>query len=857
MAQDNDQSSTNEDVPRSDPNADQNGRDSSTPPPDQDVKGDGQDAPPPDSGQGGEDGSPSPDGQEGAGSPSPADPFLLGTGLSFDGLGTALFGGPSMETPLHLSATASLLDQAGLSLDEFSPLSLPSLGGHGPRVAVIPEDDTDEPPVPNPAPDFPFDIDEPFIRSQWAFYNSVAPGNDMNVIPVWDEFTGEGVIIGFVDDGVDYNHVELAPNYLSAYGYDAEWDLNDPFPATDEENHGTCTSSISVAARNDIGIVGVAYDASFSMTRVYSLIDGTDKYHTTLNKAYLHATYADVVNVSLGEGNFPDDSLYRDSLHALAENGRSGLGAVIVKSAGNERQDYEMLSQDQTTSYHDVIHVAATSQGGKFADFSTPGANVWVSAPGEGTIAADRPAPNGYNPNGDYEPNFDGTSASAPYVSGVAALMLEANPDLGYRDVQTILAATAKRTAEMTSETGMDREWDWQINGAEDWNGGGMHVSHDYGFGLVDALAAVRLAESWDHGAHTGANLQTSTQTLNPNAAFASGTTITSPVSVSDTIIVEHVAVSITISSDTPNPSGLRLTLASPDGTTSWLMDYNALIDWEGSSFTHTFNTSDTNVIGSSQHFGETSAGVWTLSATEIGTGNDRVLESWTLTLYGDTDDGNDLYVFTNEYGELASQDPSRAILSDVSGTDTINAAAVSSDSIIDLRDGYASTIDGAALTIQAGTVIENGHAGDGDDRLFGNGVDNELHGWRGDDYLAGHGGADELFGGTGIDTLLGGDGADLFRYDDTDEGRDQVMDFSHADDAFVFDYVQFGQSGAGTLAGDHFFTDTSSVDVGDDCFIFENSHLYYDADGTGSGDALLIAQVSGDAVQADDIVFV
>ena len=37
----------------------------------------------------------------------------------------------------------------------------------------------------------------------------------------------------------------------------------------------------------------------------------------------------------------------------------------------------------------------------------------------------------------------------------------------------------------------------WQINGATDWNGGGLHFSRDYGFGLVDALAAVRLSETW------------------------------------------------------------------------------------------------------------------------------------------------------------------------------------------------------------------------------------------------------------------------------------------------------------------------------------------------------------------------
>ena len=67
--------------------------------------------------------------------------------------------------------------------------------------------------------------------------------------------------------------------------------------------------------------------------------------------------------------------------------------------------------------------------------------------------------------------------------------MLEANPDLGYRDVQEILALSARQI-----DAGLAG---WDTNGATNWNGGGHMVSHDFGFGLVDAHAAVRLAETW------------------------------------------------------------------------------------------------------------------------------------------------------------------------------------------------------------------------------------------------------------------------------------------------------------------------------------------------------------------------
>src|SRR5262249_55514677 len=89
-----------------------------------------------------------------------------------------------------------------------------------------------------------------------------------------------------------------------------------------------------------------------------------------------------------------------------------------------------------------------------------------------------------------------GTSFAAPVVSGIVALMLEANPRLGYRDIQEILALSAR-----TVGTDASNPTDWTSNPPTNWNGGGMHVSHDYGFGEVDAKAAVRLAETWQrHG---------------------------------------------------------------------------------------------------------------------------------------------------------------------------------------------------------------------------------------------------------------------------------------------------------------------------------------------------------------------
>src|SRR5690606_4185452 len=117
---------------------------------------------------------------------------------------------------------------------------------------------------------------------------------------------------------------------------------------------------------------------------------------------------------------------------------------------------------------------------------------------------------------------FNGTSAAAPVAAGVAALILEANPGLGYRDVQEILAYSAVRADLISREDRMHEEREYfesvsgplpdairdhqpeagallehSFNSARDWNGGGHMMSHHYGFGRIDALAAVRLAETW------------------------------------------------------------------------------------------------------------------------------------------------------------------------------------------------------------------------------------------------------------------------------------------------------------------------------------------------------------------------
>jgi subtilisin-like proprotein convertase family protein len=451
-------------------------------------------------------------------------------------------------------------------------------------------------------------------------------------------------------------------------------------------------------------------------------------------------------------------------------------------------------------------------------------------------------------------------------VSGVVALMLEANADLGYRDVQTILAATAVRTSGMVSAEG--KPWDWQINGAENWNGGGMHASHDYGFGLVDATAAVRLAESWSQTAHTHANQETRTASQAGSQAIPDGssTGASSTINIGTDIMVQQAVVTVDINH--PRFDDLEITLTSPDGTSSVLMYHPGIegiaqeLDISASDYlaakTSTFNDTDTTwSFMTVTPFGEYGQGDWVLTVRDTVSGDTGTFDAWSLTLYGDNPSADDYYIYTDEYASLAAGDVSRATLEDDSGTDTINASAVTGNSVINLTPGAVSTIAGASLTMAANTTIEHAHTGDGNDVITGNTAANNLFGWRGNDAISGGAGNDLLSGGMGADTLTGGDGNDIFYYGSPDEGGDFVMDFSHADDVFNFLFSEFGQSGTGTLAAESFFTSSGSVNVSSACFYFESDTLWYDQDGANDEAAVQIAQVMGDAVQADDIVFV
>ncbi|WP_291295600.1 S8 family serine peptidase [Elioraea sp.] len=589
---------------------------------------------------------------------------------------------------------------------------------------------------------------DPGLAGQWHLRNP--SGIDTNVTAVWPDYTGQGVRIGIIDDGFDLANPDLA-GVFGTGGWDARG--NDANPAAEAgDRHGTAVAGVIGADANGTGLVGIAHDATLVGFRIgYGAAGTTDQLANQLRKQ----VGVDVSNNSWGFGGFFTDNFataafapIRDALTFATAEGRDGLGTVFVFAAGNARSAGDNVNHHSIQAAPQVITVGAVDATGKVASFSTPGAALLVSAAGVNIVTTDRVGAEGYA-SGNVA-TVSGTSFAAPIVSGVVALMLEANPGLGWRDVQEILALSARQTDTANAS--------WLTNGGGGWNGGGMWFSNDYGFGIVDARAAVRLAETWE-GVSTSANLATLRSSNGAGGAIPDGTAagFAASLALAGGIDVEKVQVTLDIRHTWIGD--LRVMLVSPEGTESMLIDRPGRPP--GSTTGYGSSADDIRfTVTSNAFWGEGSAGTWALKVVDLMAGDTGQVVSWSLTALGDAARDDDIYVFTDAFAALRAADASRGTIADLAGNDTINAAAVTGRILLDLAAG-GGTIGGAALALASGTTIETVHGGDGDDALTGDRFANRLSGGRGNDMLRGGDGDDWLIGGAGDDTLDGGAGFD------------------------------------------------------------------------------------------------
>jgi hypothetical protein len=461
----------------------------------------------------------------------------------------------------------------------------------------------------------------------------------------------------------------------------ARWDdaNADAYPSgTGENGHGTAVSGIIAAEGwNGEGGRGVAPSASFTGFK-FILGDNVLDHSASQLVKNIHQTTGsfDIFNYSYGYGEnfFLDDfDDMRDAYVDGVTNGRSGKGSIYVQAAGNAFAEDPIFATTAfpfafgntnavaSLSFPQVTVVAAISADGLKSSYSTPGSGIWVSGlggegmtdPGSGTaeyvpaifttdikgcssgfsyrafIYQIKNAFNfGYddlNDQCDYTNIMNGTSSATPMVSGVIALMLEANPNLTWRDVKYILANTSRMVDFVdpfpltvygalphplgTNYGAYVYDYKWVQNSAGRW------FSNWYGFGLVDAEAAVTAAATWVPAplgtlgvydkTENAAGVWDYYQDLS-GAPIAIPEDITTPATSASAAVrsLSVEAVQVRLTTDHPNPEQLAVHLVSPSGTESRRVLVDSGIISTGSNDYY---------FMSNAFLDEDSAGAWTI----------------------------------------------------------------------------------------------------------------------------------------------------------------------------------------------------------------------------------------------------
>jgi subtilisin family serine protease len=532
----------------------------------------------------------------------------------------------------------------------------------------------------------------------YSAFSSVLPtsGFDMNVAGAWAAgYTGKGVKVAVVDTGLEIAHEDLAANVDVANSRNLLTGTTNPTPTTPGFDHGTQVAGIiGAVAFNGKGGRGVAYGATL---RGYNLLgSGVSPSILNFGNALGLASYSadnDIFNESF-ENSPTNLDPTNNSFNAINNNllsMRGNKGAIIIQSAGNDFVSFN----DNTTVCNNAnrygvscgdpatdtrrdgtlpIIVGAINADGVKSSYSNAGSAIWVVTPGgeygydsgylpgqtskdykpaivttaltgcqnaaKGTTkinALDAQGQNTNAPQCQYTALMNGTSAAAPNLSGVVALMLEANPNLGYRDVRYILAKTAKKvdanntgvttTSLITgSSAPVVLEQGWVKNAAGYW------FANAYGFGAVDAAAAVNMAKSYSGylSAQQSASLALHyLSNVNVPNGNTTGSTMTFSMSPGFSTI-EQVVMYINVTAS-PALTCNQIELTSPSGTKSILM--HAANGFSNSGVLQS-SIPGTRFM-SNAFYGEASAGNWTLRFLDYCTSTTRtsILSTATQTL--------------------------------------------------------------------------------------------------------------------------------------------------------------------------------------------------------------------------------
>lgn len=524
---------------------------------------------------------------------------------------------------------------------------------------------------------------DPLFKYAWHLNNTgqtvfastpATAGFDLNLTNTWkQQLYGKGVQIQISDDGLEDSHEDLKANF-PYLNQSKDYTLSSPYtstvaaPISADDNHGTAVAGLVAAVGwNNSGSLGVAPKAHLTIA---NFLSGSVS-QTTAQYLDQASGDFDISNMSWGIRQntiSPIDLTYSAQLKSMVTTKRNGKGALFVKAAGN---DFAVHCNGSTTAYcignsnfdgdnvlPYIIVVAALNAQGQPASYSSVGPDIWISSLG-GEFGDDTPAmlttdrtgcTYGYansakstsfdkgttaeNTTCNYTSTFNGTSSAAPVLTGVIALLLEANSNLTWREVKYILAKTATVDTYATGDlphplssalpSGYVWEQKWITNAAQ------FKYQNWFGFGRVNVDAATELAKS---SITTPISLGTFTETdwahantgLNTAIPDNSATGATSTLNVATDLTVEAVQIKVSVTH--ADISELALELTSPSGTKSILVNAR-------NSLTGIADYVD-DVFISNAFYQESSAGNWTLKVIDAKAANSGTLTSFSLNIFG------------------------------------------------------------------------------------------------------------------------------------------------------------------------------------------------------------------------------
>lgn len=408
---------------------------------------------------------------------------------------------------------------------------------------------------------------DPLINHQWYIrannpessgYSLQSDMIDGLFFEAWRKaVNGDGAIVAVLDDGLEIKHQDLSANVISgSYNYVyAEYNdvgntipegmaEDDPTPFKSSDAHGTNVAGIIAAASaNDAGISGIAPKAKLIGFNVMSSLLQTvwqngsryDAYRKILNRGDV-----DVINESFGSY---DGGFYADDTMSSYHKALYDAGTVRVSSSGNyfaPDEELNAIATSEAIEYQEcyrlgtncvwtqngpgdylpwVVKAAAVGADGVHTSYSSAGSNVLVAGFG-GEVTGPllystdlSGCSKGYNQESSsedkecrYYPSFVGTSAAAPTVTGLVALLKGKYSALSASQVRWILAKSA-RNDDVLPQMSYDPVSSGDITVDEGWveNGAGLRFSRRYGFGVIDASAALSAAEGCSDDAECSA----------------------------------------------------------------------------------------------------------------------------------------------------------------------------------------------------------------------------------------------------------------------------------------------------------------------------------------------------------------